>query len=66
MIDLNLVCIDRCETAQLQCILNCPADDVDCLSGCIREVTECVNGEVNRRYYKHNIILSMSLRAELS
>ena len=45
VIDLNEICIERCEASHLQCILNCPSNDVNCLSQCIREESECFNGK---------------------
>ena len=42
--DLFDVCIDRCETAQLECILSCE-NDLICLSQCISEATSCIEGK---------------------
>ena len=41
--DLFDVCIERCETAQLECILSCE-NDLMCLSQCISEATSCIEG----------------------
>ena len=43
--DLFDVCIERCETAQLECILSCE-NDLMCLSQCISDATSCIEGQL--------------------
>ena len=48
--DLFDVCIERCETAQLECILGC-GNDLMCLSQCISETTSCIEGKFRNLFY---------------
>ena len=54
--DLFDVCIERCETAQLECILSCE-NDLMCLSQCISEATSCIEGifHFSQKYNDLNI-----------
>ena len=47
VINLNEICIERCEASLLQCILNCEANETSCLKKCTREVTECTQGKLS-------------------
>ena len=48
--DLFDVCIERCETTQLECILSCE-NDLMCLSQCISEATSCIEGKFRNLFY---------------
>ena len=41
--DLFDVCIERCQTAQLECFVSCD-NDLMCISECIADGTACSNG----------------------
>ena len=45
VLDLNGICMERCDAVLLQCIAECPADDTSCWSDCIRDGNECTNGK---------------------
>ena len=45
VLNLNEICMERCDADLLQCILNCPENDTSFLSVCIREENECTHGE---------------------
>ena len=53
--DLFDVCIERCETAQLECILNCE-NDLMCLSQCISGATSCIEGKFRSLFYFYKIL----------
>ena len=70
--DLFDVCIERCQTVQLECIVSCE-NDLMCISECILEATSCIEGKFWRwfdlmmrytwwwsKYIEFNFRLSLS------
>ena len=48
--DLFDLCIERCQSSQLECIVSCE-NDLMCISECILEVTSCIEGKFESSFY---------------